>query len=176
MEQDSIEQYEKIHKISQYSTLIGTAISILLNIWVALSLMTDLMGIRLGDLIERVSKYGWQLPPDWVQRYQPFLTALQWVLLTAVIVDTGISFKYMQEGEPKVPLTYLRIASFIAFFCGLWLYLAYKVVAYGLIFFAGLVTLCYSLFVKKEEEEEETEEFEGDIWKETASIFDPNQF
>lgn len=177
MERDSLEEYEKMHKITQYTTIIGTILSAIINIWVMLSLMTDILGVDLGEVIDRIAKYGWQLPPDWVVRYQPYLYTMQWILLITVMFDTAISFKYMKEGEPRVPLPYLRLVSFIGFFCGLWLYLAYKVTAYGLIFFAGFVTFMYSMFVKRDEQSVEEEgETESDIWKETASIFDPAEF
>ena len=176
-EQDSLEQYEKMHKVAQYTTIISTIASIIINIWVTLSLLTDVLGLNLGDIINKIAKYGWRLPPDWVVQYQPYLYAMQWILLTTITVDMGVSMKYMKDGEPRVPLPYLRVVSFIGFFCGLWLYLAYKVAAYGLIFFASMVTMMYSLFIKTEEEmEEEEEDFESEIWKEAASIFDPQQF
>lgn len=177
MEQDSLEEYEKIHKIAQYTTVIGTILSVIINVWVILSLMTDILGLNLGDVVNKIAKYGWRLPPDWVARYHPYLYTMQWILLIAVIIDTAVSFRYMRNGEPRVPLVYLRVMSFIAFFCGLWLYLAYKVAAYGLIFFAGIITMMYSLFVKGEEQREEEEgEFEPGIWKETVSVFDPHEF
>jgi len=164
--QDSLEEYERIEKIERLTTIAGTAISILLNVWVVLSLMSDLLGIDIGEVIHKISEFGWRLPPDWVQKYQPFLYTLQWILLVTVMTDTVISYKFMVEGEPRVPITYLRVVSFIGFFCGLWLYLAYHVVAYGLIFFASTISLMYSMFVKKEEEKEEEEEFESEIWTE----------
>lgn len=175
--QDSLEEYERIAKISQYATVIGTILSLIINIWVMLSLMTDVLGLDMGQVIENIAKYGWRLPPDWVVKYQPYLYTMQWILLVTVMIDTGISFKYMEDGIPRVPLNYLRVVSFISFFCGMWLYLAYKVMAYGLMFFAGLVVMMYSVFAKSEDKvEEETEEFEPDIWKETASVFDPREF
>lgn len=173
MVEDSLEAYEKATKIANITTVIGVAISVLLNVWVIISLMTDLLGMDFGEMARHVIEYGWRLPPDWVQQYQPFLTALQWILLVTVIVDTAVSYRFMVDGEPRVPTTYLRIVSFVGFFCGMWLYLAYHVTAYGLIFFASFVTFMWSMFVKKEEVEEEEEEvLEPEVWKETASIFD----
>jgi len=173
MEQDSLEAYERATKIANITTFVGVIISILLNFWVIISLMTDLLGIDFGELMREIVKHGWRLPEDWVQQYHPFLYALQWVLLITVITDTAISYKYMVEGEPRVPLTYLRIVSFVGFFCGMWLYLAYHVTAYGLIFFASFITFMWTMFVRKEEvEEEEEEKFEPEVWKETASVID----
>ena len=171
MEQD-LETYERATKIANITTFVGVMVSALLNIWVIISLMTDLLGIDLGEWAREVIKYGFRLPPNWVQQYQPFLYTLQWILLITVITDTAISYRYMVDGEPRVPLTYLRIVSFIGFFCGMWLYLAYHVTAYGLIFFASFVTFMWSMFVKKEEVKEEEEEFEPEVWRETASVFD----
>ena len=164
MEQD-LEAYEKATKIANITTFVGVIISILLNFWVIISLMTDLLGIDFGELMREIIKHGWRLPEDWVQQYHPFLYALQWVLLITVITDTAVSYKYMDEGEPKVPLSYLRIVSFVGFFCGMWLYLAYHVTAYGLIFFASFITFMWTLFVKEEEKIEEEEEFEPEVWK-----------
>jgi len=164
MEQD-LEAYEKATKIANITTFVGVIISILLNFWVIISLMTDLLGIDFGELMREIVKHGWRLPEDWVQQYHPFLYALQWVLLITVITDTAVSYRYMVEGEPRVPLTYLRIVSFVGFFCGMWLYLAYHVTAYGLIFFASFITFMWTMFVKKEEVEEEEEEFEPEVWK-----------
>lgn len=167
---EDVEEYERIHKISQLSTVFGTVIALLLNIWVILSLMTDLLGIDVGEWARQVVKYGWKLPPDWVQQYQPFLYTLQWILLVTVITDTIIAQKYSVEGEPRVPLPYLRIVSFLGFFCGMWLYLAYHIAAYGIIFFASLVTLMWSFTRREEAEEVEEDEFEPEIWKESANI------
>ena len=163
---EDVEEYERIHRIASITSIAGSIIAILLNLWVISSLMSDLLGINLGRWAREVIKHGWKLPPNWVQQYQPFLTTLEWVLLFTMIIDTGISYKYTVEGEPRVPLSYLRIVSFIGFFCGLWLYLAYHVAAYGLIFFASFITFMYSMFAKSEEEEEieEEEEFEPEIW------------
>lgn len=171
MEQD-LEAYEKATKIANITTFVGVIISILLNFWVIISLMTDLLGIDFGELMREIVKHGWRLPEDWVQQYHPFLYALQWVLLITVITDTAVSYRYMVEGEPRVPLTYLRIVSFVGFFCGMWLYLAYHVTAYGLIFFASFITFMWTMFVRKEEVEEEEKEFEPEVWKETASVID----
>jgi len=176
-EQDSLEQYEKMHKVAQYTTIISTIASVIINVWVTLSLLTDVLGLNLGEMIDKIAKYGWRLPPDWVVQYQPYLYAMQWILLVTIVIDTGISIRYMRDGEPRVPLPYLRVVSFIGFFTGMWLYLAYKIAAYGLIFFASFVTMMYSLFVKTEEVEEgEESDFESEIWKEAASVFDPQQF
>ena len=172
MAEEDVETYEKVTKIANITTLIGVITSFFLNIWVIISLMSDLFGVDVGEWAREVIKHGFKLPPDWVQQYQPFLTTLQWILLITVITDTAISYRYMVEGEPRVPLTYLRIVSFVGFFCGMWLYLAYHVTAYGLIFFASFVTFMWTMFVKKEEVEEEEEEFEPEVWKESASVFD----
>ena len=172
MVEDSMEAYERATKIANITTFVGVIVSVFLNIWVIISLMTDLLGIDFGQWAREVIKHGFRLPPNWVQQYQPFLYTLQWILLITVIADTAISYRYMVDGEPRVPLTYLRIVSFIGFFCGMWLYLAYHVTAYGLIFFASFITFMWSMFVKKEEVEEEEKEFEPEVWKETASVFD----
>jgi len=171
--QDDLEEYERVTKIANITTVAGTAISILLNIWVIISLMTDLLGIDFGEWARHVIEYGWKLPPDWVQQYQPFLVTLQWILLATVITDTAVSYKYTVDGEPRPPLSYLRLVSFIGFFCGMWLYLAYHIAAYGLIFFASFVTFMWTMFSSVERvEEEEEEEFEPEIWRESASVFD----
>ncbi|RLI82106.1 hypothetical protein DRP04_04710 [Archaeoglobales archaeon] len=171
MAEEDLETYERVTKIANITTLIGVIASVFLNIWVIISLMSDLFGIDFGEWAREIIEYGWRLPPNWVQQYQSFLTTLQWVLLVTVITDTAVSYRYMVEGEPKVPLSYQRIVSFIGFFCGMWLYLAYHVTAYGLIFFASFVTFTWTMFVKEERAEEEKEEFEPEVWKETASIF-----
>ena len=92
MEQD-LEAYEKATKIANITTFVGVIISILLNFWVIISLMTDLLGIDLGELMREIVKHGWRLPEDWVQQYHPFLYALQWVLLITVIKDTAVSYR-----------------------------------------------------------------------------------
>jgi len=166
MEQDSLEAYERATKIANITTFAGTIISVILNVWVIISLMTDLLGINFGEWARQVIEHGWRLPPNWVQQYQPFLTTLQWVLLFTVMTDTVVSLKYSEDGVPRVPMTYLRIVSFIGFFCGMWLYLAYQVVAYGIIFLASFVTFTWSMFRKETVvEEEEEEEFEPEVWK-----------
>ncbi len=171
---DFVEEYEKLQRTIKIATIGATVFSILLNIWVALSLMSDVLGIDLGEVYRQIVKYGWRLPPDWVARYQPYLYTMEWILLVTVIVDTAVSAMYTREGIPEVPIPYLRVVSFISFFCGMWLYFAYKVAAYGIIFFAGLLTFSYTFVVKKESEEgEEEEEFESEIWKEAATVFDP---
>jgi len=177
-EEDAVEEYEKVTRIANITTVVGTIISVLLNIWVIISLMSDLTGIDVGEFAREVIERGWRLPPDWVQQYQPFLYTLQWILLITVITDTAISYRYMVEGEPRVPRAYLKVVSFIGFFCGMWLYLAYHVMAYGIIFFASFVTFSYLMFAGREEvkEEEEEEEFEPEIWKESASVFDPYEW
>ena len=162
---DDLEEYERVNKIAQLTTIAGTIISILLNVWVILSLMTELLGINVGTWARMVIEHGWTLPKNWVYKYQPFLYTLQWVLLMTVIVDTVMAYKYSVDGEPKVPLPYLRVVSFIGFFCGMWLYLAYHIVAYGLIFIASFVTFMWSMFVKEEEDEENEEDFSPEIWK-----------
>ena len=172
MANGDLEEYERVHRIAQVTTALGTVLALLLNIWVIISLMTDLLGINIGEWARQIIEHGWRLPEDWVRRYHPFLYTLQWILLVTVIVDTAIAYKYSVEGEPRVPLPYLRIVSFLGFFCGMWLYLAYHVTAYGLIFFASFITFTWSMFVKREEEEEEEEEFEPEVWKETATVSD----
>ncbi|HDH45033.1 MAG TPA: hypothetical protein ENG66_06565 [Thermococcus sp.] len=173
-EDATVEEYEKTVRIVNLTTFAGTVISVLLNIWVMISLCSDLLGIDVGEFARKIIEYGWRLPPDWVQQYQPFLYTLQWILFVTVITDTAISYKYMVDGEPRVPRPYLKLVSFIGFFCGMWLYLAYHIMAYGIIFFASFITFTYVMFAEREEEieEEEEEEFEPEIWKGSASIFD----
>lgn len=167
-----LEEYERIERITSITTALGTVIAVLLNFWVIISLMTDLFGIDFGEWARQIIEHGWRLPEDWVQRYQPFLCTLQWILLVTVIMDTVISLKFSVEGEPRVPLPYLRVVSFLGFFCGMWLYLAYHVAAYGLIFFASFVTFMWSMFAREEKEGAEEEEFEPEVWKEAATVSD----
>ncbi len=171
MEEDTLETYERVTKVANITTYLGTAVSVLLNFWVILSLMTDLLGVDFGEWARKIVEHGWKLPENWVQQYQPFLTMLQWILLFTVIADTSMTFKYSKEGEPRVPRSYLRVVSFIGFFCGMWLYLAYQVVAYGIIFFASFVTFMWTMFARKEEVEEKEEKIEPELWKESASIY-----
>lgn len=169
-QEDTVERYLKEKRVYDLATKLGAIVAMIVNIWVALSLASDLMGIDFGKVVEEIAKYGWRLPPDWVVKWHPYLYAMQWILFVVVVIDTALATTiFSKEGVPEPPAQYLMVVSAIGVFCGLWLYLAYKMLIHGYIFFASFVTLMYVLFTKKPGEVGEIEEeFEPDIWKETA--------
>lgn len=146
-----VEEYERVATITKHATTISTVVAIILNFWVVLSLLTDTLKIDLGKTVEDIVKHGWRLPPDWVQQYEFELSIMQWILLIAVIFDTGFSFSRMKGDKLDVSPKYLIPMSLIGMNCGLWLYLAYSVLAYGLIFFASMLTFVFAIIRLKKE-------------------------
>lgn len=146
-----VDEYERIATITKNASAISTLIAILLNFWVVLSLLTDTLRIDLGKAVEEVVKYGWKLPPDWVQQYQFELNVMQWILLIAVVLDTGYSFSRMKGEKLEVSPKYLIPMSLIGMNCGFWLYLAFSVLAYGLIFFASMLTFAFAILKLRKE-------------------------
>jgi len=99
---------EEIEKITGIVAVLSTVLIVLVNLWMIISIASDLFKFDLGKVIEEISEYGWRLPPEWVEAHRAEIDFLLMLLLIILLIDTLMYTLYSVRKE-ELPLGY-RVA------------------------------------------------------------------
>jgi len=142
-------EVEDVEALTKLMSVLSMLAIILINVWMILSIASDLFYIDVGKVIEEISEYGWRLPPDWVEAHRAEIDLLLMVLLIILLIDTSIYTIYSSKKE-EISLAYRLAVSAIEAPVALILYLAGFTV-YGVIFFFAIGSLVVVMIKRQQE-------------------------
>ena len=90
-------EVEDVEALTKLMSVLSMLAIILINVWMILSIASDLFYIDVGKVIEEISEYGWRLPPDWVEAHRAEIDLLLMVLLIILLIDTSIYTIYSSK-------------------------------------------------------------------------------
>jgi hypothetical protein len=144
----AFEDFEEIEKTTKIITAVASILTVLINVWMILSLASDLFKFNLQKIIEEISEYGWRLPPEWVEAHRAEIDMLMMLLLIILLIDT-LMYTVYSSRKQELPLMYRIAVSAVEAPIALILYLAG--LPYGIFFFFAVGALAVTV-IKKERE------------------------
>jgi len=142
------EDFEEIERTTKIITVVASILTVLINVWMILSLASDLFKFNLQKIIEEISEYGWRLPPEWVEAHRAEIDMLMMLLLIILLIDT-LMYTVYSSRKQELPLAYRIAVSAVEAPIALILYLAG--LPYGIFFFFAVGALAVTV-IKKERE------------------------
>jgi hypothetical protein len=140
--------FEDVERTTKIITAVASILTVLINVWMILSLASDLFKFNLQKIIEEISEYGWRLPPEWVEAHRAEIDMLMMLLLIILLVDT-LMYTVYSSRKQELPLMYRVAVSAVEAPIALILYLAG--LPYGIFFFFAAGALAVTV-IKKERE------------------------
>jgi hypothetical protein len=144
----AFEDFEEIERTTKLVTAISAILIVLVNVWMILSLASDLFKFNLQKMIEQISEYGWRLPPEWVEEHRAEMDMLMMILLLILLIDT-LAYTLYSSRKQELPVTYRVIVSAVEAPIALVLYLAGF--PYGIFFFFAVGALAVTVIRKQRE-------------------------
>jgi hypothetical protein len=144
----AFEDFEEIERTTKMVTAVASILTVLINVWMILSLASDLFKFNLQKIIEEISEYGWRLPPEWVEAHRAEIDMLMMLLLIILLIDT-LMYTVYSSRKQELPLMYRIAVSAVEAPIALILYLAG--LPYGIFFFFAVGALAVTV-IKKERE------------------------
>lgn len=144
----AFEDFEEVERTTKIITAVASILTVLINIWMILSLASDLFKFNLQKIIEEISEYGWRLPPEWVEAHRAEIDMLMMLLLIILLIDT-LMYTVYSSRKQELPLMYRIAVSAVEAPIALILYLAG--LPYGIFFFFAVGALAVTA-IKKERE------------------------
>jgi len=144
----AFEDFEEIERTTKMVTAVASILTVLINVWMILSLASDLFKFNLQKIIEEISEYGWRLPPEWVEAHRAEIDMLMMLLLIILLIDT-LMYTVYSSRKQELPLAYRIAVSAVEAPIALILYLAG--LPYGIFFFFAVGALAVTV-IKKERE------------------------
>jgi hypothetical protein len=144
----AFEDFEEIERTTKMVTAVASILTVLINVWMILSLTSDLFKFNLQKIIEEISEYGWRLPPEWVEAHRAEIDMLMMLLLIILLIDT-LMYTVYSSRKQELPLMYRIAVSAVEAPIALILYLAG--LPYGIFFFFAVGALAVTV-IKKERE------------------------
>jgi hypothetical protein len=144
----AFEDFEEIERTTKIITAVASILVVLINVWMILSLASDLFKFNLQKIIEEISEYGWKLPPEWVEAHRAEIDMLMMLLLIILLIDT-LMYTVYSSRKQELPLMYRVVVSAVEAPIALILYLAG--LPYGIFFFFAVGALAVTV-IKKERE------------------------
>jgi hypothetical protein len=144
----AFEDFEEVERTTKIITAVASILTVLINVWMILSLASDLFKFNLQKIIEEISEYGWRLPPEWVEAHRAEIDMLMMLLLIILLIDT-LMYTVYSSRKQELPLMYRIAVSAVEAPIALILYLAG--LPYGIFFFFAVGALAVTV-IKKERE------------------------
>lgn len=144
----AFEDFEEVERTTKIITAVASILTVLINVWMILSLASDLFKFNLQKIIEEISEYGWRLPPEWVVAHRAEIDMLMMLLLIILLIDT-LMYTVYSSRKQELPLMYRIAVSAVEAPIALILYLAG--LPYGIFFFFAVGALAVTV-IKKERE------------------------
>jgi hypothetical protein len=144
----AFEDFEEVERTTKIITAVASILTVLINVWMILSLASDLFKFNLQKIIEEISEYGWRLPPEWVEAHRAEIDMLMMLLLIILLIDT-LMYTVYSSRKQELPLAYRIAVSAVEAPIALILYLAG--LPYGIFFFFAAGALAVTV-IKKERE------------------------
>ena len=144
----AFEDFEEVERTTKIITAVASILTVLINVWMILSLASDLFKFNLQKIIEEISEYGWRLPPEWVEAHRAEIDMLMMLLLIILLIDT-LMYSIYSSRKQELPLVYRIAVSAVEAPIALILYLAG--LPYGIFFFFAVGALAVTV-IKKERE------------------------
>jgi len=144
----AFEDFEEVERTTKIITAVASILTVLINVWMILSLASDLFKFNLQKIIEEISEYGWRLPPEWVEAHRAEIDMLMMLLLILLLIDT-LMYTVYSSRKQELPLAYRIAVSAVEAPIALILYLAG--LPYGIFFFFAAGALAVTV-IKKERE------------------------
>jgi len=143
------EDFERVERILDISEKISMAVSNVLSIVLIISMLGDLLGINIFELMRTAVTRPWVVPTEWIQAYYPVWYGMEWALLIAMIYDQVYSVQYMHKhGEPPPP-SYGKWMSMLMFFLSTWLFAIFRYATFAMIAVFSSVSLAYTWFIRR---------------------------
>ena len=142
------EDFEEVERTTKIVTAVASILTVLINVWMILSLASDLFKFNLQKIIEEISEYGWRLPPEWVEAHRAEIDMLMMLLLIILLIDT-LMYTVYSSRKQELPFMYRIAVSAVEAPIALILYLAG--LPYGIFFFFAVGALAVTV-IKKERE------------------------
>jgi hypothetical protein len=144
----AFEDFEEVERTTKIITAVASILTVLINVWMILSLASDLFKFNLQKIVEEISEYGWRLPPEWVEAHRAEIDMLMMLLLIILLIDT-LMYTVYSSRKQELPLAYRIAVSAVEAPIALILYLAG--LPYGIFFFFAVGALAVTV-IKKERE------------------------
>lgn len=144
----AFEDFEEVERTTKIITAVASILTVLINVWMILSLASDLFKFNLQKIIEEISEYGWRLPPEWVEAHRAEIDMLMMLLLIILLIDT-LMYTVYSSRKQELPFMYRIAVSAVEAPIALILYLAG--LPYGIFFFFAVGALAVTV-IKKERE------------------------
>jgi len=104
--------FDEAEKITGIVAVFSTILIVLINVWMIISIASDLFKFDVGQIIEEISEYGWRLPPEWVETHRAEIDFLLMLLLIILLIDTLMYTLYTTR-KHELPFAYRAVISAI---------------------------------------------------------------
>ncbi|MEM1554592.1 MAG: hypothetical protein QXJ72_06900 [Thermoproteota archaeon] len=127
-----------------------TAVSNMITLVFILSLFSDLLGISLFELFQKLVTTPWIIPVEIIERYWFIWYGMEWVMLFAIAIDWWYSQWYYSKYKETPSPTYTLCISTLVFAPSIFLFaITHKTLFAFLIVFGGLSMLNASFKLKR---------------------------
>jgi len=145
------EEFERVERALSVAEKVSMALSNIVSIFFSISLLSDLLGINIFELLRTAITRPWVIPVEWIQAYYPVWYWMEWALWILINFDMVYTVQYEHRHRAPPPVTYAKWMSMAMFFLSFWLFVIFRYGTFAALTIMSAISLSYTWFIKSRE-------------------------